>query len=931
MTTSCPARSRGHRRLRAADLPALERGAAYLAAFLAPVPTLRLPGIFFTASDMLFCACLFLLLFSGILPRQPLGRATLPWSLAFAMLGGGLLLSSMLQGDVVRALVVIAQYFFAYILLLFVVLRRDETEAYRMAGCFIIGLILFVDLHGIIIFYTVGYRPGSMIVSGARRLVTILGDANLAAAVNALTLPTMLHLWLCGRIPSLLAVPMLAVVAVTIVLTGSFGGFLTASLSLAVFLGTIMDRRLFGRVLLMAGIGAGALYAGGADMLPEAFRNRVLGALSSGDLSQAGTLEDRAKLIYEALDIIAQRGIFLVGLGADQFRIVSVQGAPVHNVYVLLWVEGGVFALIGWLLFLVIGLILGLVARRLGVSRYTGATMMATVAVLAFVANTNPHMYARFWLMPFLLTLGLVMAELRGKVQADVRPTVAPSATRRSVRGVGRAAAVAVVLLVASSGVGPSARADPGPSVEEVRAALRRAAVFMRERAVAQGGYGWSYSADLTERRGEGLITNRQGWVQKPGIPSVGIAYLQAHEATGEGYFLEAAHEAGTMLVRTQLRSGGWWYMAEFDPGARQAWCYRVEPDCRRRTEARENDHRNASTFDDDTTQNALGFLIRLDRALATSDPALRESIEYGLDKVMAAQYANGAWPFRLDRPSAEAVLPGARARYPESWSRAYVPVGGRTFYAVNDYLVRDGIRLFLLAHWAYQRQDYLETARRAGEFLLAARMPEPQPGWAQQYNRSMEPIWGRKFEPPAIASRETAGNVDALLDLYLYTGEERWLEATVPAVRWLERVRLPDGDWARFYELETDVPLYVDSTYRLSYSDADTPSHYGFKSQIGIPEVMERYRRVTSLSRQSYLADLRSQFTAKAYKSAVALMAVKILEDLDKDGRWIENGKIYSGTFIQRFEALAKYLVTSNNLPLIVGNLFLELQSKSG
>jgi hypothetical protein len=30
----------------------------------------------------------------------------------------------------------------------------------------------------------------------------------------------------------------------------------------------------------------------------------------------------------------------------------------------------------------------------------------------------------------------------------------------------------------------------------------------------------------------------------------------------------------------------------------------------------------------------------------------------------------------------------------------------------------------------------------RAGEFL-AAQMPEPQPGWAQLYDRRLVPIWG--------------------------------------------------------------------------------------------------------------------------------------------------------------------------------------------
>src|ERR671918_2130059 len=95
-----------------------------------------------------------------------------------------------------------------------------------------------------------------------------------------------------------------------------------------------------------------------------------------------------------------------------------------------------------------------------------------------------------------------------------------------------------------------------------------------------------------------------------------------------------------------------------------------------------------------------------------------------------------------------------------------------------------------------------LPTAIRAGEFLLAAQMPEPQPGWAQLYNRDMEPMWGRKFEPPAIASWETRRAIDALLDLYLYTGKARYREAAGRAAAWLEASQLSDGQWARYYEL---------------------------------------------------------------------------------------------------------------------------------
>ena len=51
--------------------------------------------------------------------------------------------------------------------------------------------------------------------------------------------------------------------------------------------------------------------------------------------------------------------------------------------------------------------------------------------------------------------------------------------------------------------------------------------------------------------------------------------------------------------------------------------------------------------------------------------------------------------------------------------------------------------------------------------FLLLAQLPEPQPGWAQQYNIEMEPEWARKFEPPAVTGGESQKVIATLLTLF--------------------------------------------------------------------------------------------------------------------------------------------------------------------
>ena len=64
-----------------------------------------------------------------------------------------------------------------------------------------------------------------------------------------------------------------------------------------------------------------------------------------------------------------------------------------------------------------------------------------------------------------------------------------------------------------------------------------------------------------------------------------------------------------------------------------------------------------------------------------------------------------------------------------------------------------------------YARDDCREAAIKTGDFFRRAQMPDPQPGWAQQYNAVMQPVWARKFEPPSITGGESLSVMRTLLD----------------------------------------------------------------------------------------------------------------------------------------------------------------------
>ncbi|MDX0542089.1 O-antigen ligase domain-containing protein [Sinorhizobium medicae] len=396
-------------------LAAIERAVVYTAVFLAPYATLRFSELFFTFSDFFFCLSLFLLLITGRIRSRPLEGATSIWLVAFILLFLGIMLGSLFNGSPQRGLIVMGQYLFAYMILMVILIRDDQREAYRLAGIFLVSVIL-IDIHGIITFYTVGYVPGEGkgIVTGGKRLATVLRNPNLAAAMNALTLPILLFFWSTGRAKSYLAMPALAIIIVTVVLTSSNSGLFSTALCLAVFIALVSTPRLLLRLALgLSIVVGGAALFGSKEMLPKTFQTRVLGALSSGDISEAGTFLSRAALMEEALHIISEEQIKIIGLGADQFRERSVQSAPVHNLYLLLWVEGGLLALIGWLLFSGVGVLLSLAILRVRGDKRALAAVITTILVFLVIALFNPHMYARYWTMPVLLCFGLGLTQLR--------------------------------------------------------------------------------------------------------------------------------------------------------------------------------------------------------------------------------------------------------------------------------------------------------------------------------------------------------------------------------------------------------------------------------------------------------------------------------------------------------------------------------------
>ncbi|MEM1067499.1 MAG: pectic acid lyase, partial [Planctomycetota bacterium] len=139
----------------------------------------------------------------------------------------------------------------------------------------------------------------------------------------------------------------------------------------------------------------------------------------------------------------------------------------------------------------------------------------------------------------------------------------------------------------------------------------------------------------------------------------------------------------------------------------------------------------------------------------------------------------------------------------------------------------------------------------------------------------------------------------------------------------WLKRSMLPYGKIARYYELETNRPLYMKrrgDVYELTYDDSNLPSHYSWKTSARLLKLREMYQRATA--GQSPLSTrTRRQLTKQSEQ---------IISNLDPSGRWASRfdgtrivgqlklpvGTPYlsSGVFSENITTLADFIALGND-----------------
>jgi pectate lyase len=217
-------------------------------------------------------------------------------------------------------------------------------------------------------------------------------------------------------------------------------------------------------------------------------------------------------------------------------------------------------------------------------------------------------------------------------------------------------------------------------------------------------------------------------------------------------------------------------------------------------------------TFDNGATTGELRLLARAFRA--TNEARLREAFCQGLDHVLKAQYPTGGWP--------QSYPPGTKYNRHITFNDDAMV---RLMNFVRDVATSD--------EFAFVEPERREAARgsfeRGIECILKCQMVANgrRTAWCAQHDEvTLEPRPARSYELVSLSGAESAGLLGLLMSLENPAPEV--VRAIEAGVAWYESAKLTgirqtqhDGDkvivkdpaapplWARFYEIETNRPLF--------------------------------------------------------------------------------------------------------------------------
>ncbi len=386
----------------------IERLLVIAAVFLSPMTYLRTDIVFFTLSDLVASAAFVVMIANRRVPLRPFADMTSFWLFSVLLLCSGLIAGSLLNGDPLTGAVGVIQYVFSFVCIPLLLLGRPARETMFLCKVMAFSLV-FVMLHGVL--YSVFSPDDARFFSRNGRLTGLIERENGVGLLAGVGIVYVMWLYFISQISGIVFLALVAPVAYGLLLSASNSGFIVAVVGI---FGISFFHGSAKHILAFIGIGALALAAlllFGQYFLPEVFQERVYGALTTGDSSEAGTFDGRLLLIQEAIYLI-DRSIWL-GVGVDQHRLISQYGAPVHNTYLLLFSEGGLVSLLGFVCLLLTLAFVGWRSFGNPETRWSGVLMFTILLMFAVALNGVTHVYGRFLSVPLLLPAAICLSGYR--------------------------------------------------------------------------------------------------------------------------------------------------------------------------------------------------------------------------------------------------------------------------------------------------------------------------------------------------------------------------------------------------------------------------------------------------------------------------------------------------------------------------------------
>ncbi|MCL2218836.1 MAG: pectate lyase [Chitinispirillia bacterium] len=275
------------------------------------------------------------------------------------------------------------------------------------------------------------------------------------------------------------------------------------------------------------------------------------------------------------------------------------------------------------------------------------------------------------------------------------------------------------------------------------------------------------------------------------------------------------ARAIGDSIVKYQLSDGGW-RKAMDDVNQSGEW--------------------GKSTVDNDATTSQIHFLARLYKQNNTA--SYLTSCQKGIDLLINGQYSNGGWP---------QVFGAAAGSY-----HTHITFNDGAMVKILDLMKAVSEKSGNFTFVDDNRAAKAKTAVDKGvDCILKTQITftsGEKTAWCQQHHSStLAPAGARTYELPSVSGSESVGIVDFLKKYHASLGNNPRLDvvrAINSAVEWMDKVKIvgkkvenitTNGEadrrvvddpnstiWARFYELQTNKPIFAGRDGVIKYALAD-------------------------------------------------------------------------------------------------------------